>query len=87
MHGFVLVALLFIIRHQTNNSIGKVGKAILHLHNRERSYTFSGKELQNTVERKDNLTNTTQTVFQKISIVQHLYMHHQPSLEFKGIGK
>lgn len=55
---------------QSNNSIGKVGKAILRLHNRERSYAFCGKELQSVVERRDHLTNTTLTVFQ-VSIVQY----------------
>lgn len=89
MHGFVLVALLFIICHQTQtrNSAGKVGKAILHLHNRERSYEFCGKELPSVVERKDHLTNTTQTVFQKVSVVQYPYVHHKPSLVFKVTGK
>lgn len=89
MHGFVLVALLFIICHQTQtkHSAGKFGKAILHLHNRGRSYAFCGKELQSVVERKYDLTNTTQTVFQQVSIVQHQYMHHKPSSVFKVTGK
>lgn len=84
MHGFVLVALLFIICHQTqtNNSAGKVGEAILHLHNRECSCAFWGKELQSVVER-NHLTNTIQPVFQKVSIAQDLYVHYKPSLVFK----
>lgn len=89
MYGFVLVALLFIICHQTQtkNSAGKVGKAILHWDNREHSSEFCGKELQSVAERKDHLTNTTQTVFQKVSIVQYLYMHHKPSLVLKATEK
>lgn len=44
---------------------------------------FCGKELQSVAESKDHLTNTTQTVFQKVSIVQCLQVHHKPSLVFK----
>lgn len=55
MHGFMLVALLFVIYHQTqtSNFTGKVGKVILHLHNRERSCVFYWKEMQSVVERKE----------------------------------
>lgn len=55
MHGFMLVALLSVIYHQTqtNNFAGKVGQVILHLHNKERSYVFYGKEMQSVVERKE----------------------------------
>lgn len=88
MHGFVLVAFLFTICHQTqtNNSIGKPGKAILHLQQR----TFICVLWEGTPKcgwkKKDHLTNTTQTVFQKVSIVQYR-VHHDPSLVFKVTGK
>lgn len=89
MHGFMLVALLFVIYHrtQTNNFAGKVGKVILHLHNRQRSYVFYGKEMQSVVEREKNLTNANQTLFQKVSILKYLYMHRKPSFRFKVTGK
>lgn len=70
---------------QTNNSAGKVGKAILHLLNREHSYEFCGKELQSVAEK---ITSQTQLrLFQKVSIVQYLYMHHKPPLVLKATVK
>lgn len=62
-------------------------KLAKHLHNRERSYEFCGKELPSVVERKDHLTNATQTVFHKASVVKYPYVHHKPSLVFKVTGK
>lgn len=58
----MFIALLFVIYHQTqtNNFAGKVGKVILHLRNRERSYVFYGKEMQSAVERKDKIISQTQ---------------------------
>lgn len=57
MHGFMLVALLFVIyiyhKTQTNNFAGKVDKVILHLHNRGHSDVFYGKEMQSMLKRKE----------------------------------
>lgn len=89
MHGFVLGAPLFIICHQTqaNNFAGKVGKVILHLHNRGKEFLWEGTAKCGWKKREKIISQTQIRLFQRVSILQYLYMHNKPSFMLKVTGK